>query len=300
MADGDRRLARGTLEQVHKMVTLPGNRQLASLGLGTWKMGESSSRRDSEIAAVRFALDTGWRVFDTAEMYGDGRAEEIVGVAVGDALRANTLSRDELFVVSKVYPQNATRHGTSKACERSLSRLGLDRIDLYLLHWRGSVPLQETVDALEDLQQRGRIGAWGVSNFDVDDMEELVGVPGGDRCVTDQIYFSLGSRGPGFALVPWLQAHGMMTMAYSPIDQGALARNPKLHEVAARLGATPTQVALAWLMEQDGVMAIPKAAGPAHLRENFAAQDLVLSDDDRAVIDVAFPPAARGSALAMR
>ena len=228
MADGDPRLARGTLEQVHEMVTLPGNRQLASLGLGTWKMGESSSRRDSEIAAVRFALDTGWRVVDTAEMYGDGRAEEIVGVAVGDALRANTLSRDELFVVSKVYPQNATSHGTSKACERSLSRLGLDRIDLYLLHWRGSVPLQETVDALEDLQQRGRIGAWGVSNFDVDDMEELVRVPGGDRCVTDQIYFSLGSRGPGFALVPWLQAHGMMTMAYSPIDQGALARNPEI------------------------------------------------------------------------
>ena len=282
------------------MVTLPGNRQLASLGLGTWRMGESGARRQSEIAAVRFALDTGWRVVDTAEMYGDGRAEEIVGVAVGEALRANTLARDELFVVSKVYPQNATRHGTSKACERSLARLGLDRIDLYLLHWRGSVPLQETVDALEDLQQRGRIGAWGVSNFDVDDMEELVRLPGGEHCVTNQIYFSLGSRGPGFALVPWLQERGMVTMAYSPIDQGALTRNPKLDKVAARLGATPAQIALAWLMAQDGVMAIPKAASQAHLRDNFASQDLVLSDADRADIDVAFPPARRASALAMR
>ena len=282
------------------MVTLPGNRQLPSLGLGTWRMGESASRRKSEIAAVRLALYTGWRVVDTAEMYGEGNAEEIVGDAVGDALRVGTLSRDELFVVSKVYPHNATARGTAAACERSLARLGLDRIDLYLLHWRGSVPLAETVDALEDLQRRGRIGAWGVSNFDVDDMEELVGVDGGDRCATNQIYYSLGSRGPGFALVPWLQQRGIMTMAYSPIDQGALARNAKLRDIATRRGVTPAQIALAWLMAQDGVLAIPKAASEPHLRENFAAQDLVLSDADRTDIDAAFPPPRRASTLAMR
>ena len=282
------------------MVTLPGNRQLPSLGLGTWRMGESASRRKSEIAAVRLALDTGWRVVDTAELYGEGNAEEIVGDAVRDALRVGTLSRDELFVVSKVYPHNATARGTAAACERSLARLGLDRIDLYLLHWRGSVPLAETVDALENLQRRGRIGAWGVSNFDVDDMEELVRVDGGDRCATNQIYYSLGSRGPGFALVPWLQQRGIMTMAYSPIDQGALARNAKLRDIATRRGVTPAQIALAWLMAQDGVMAIPKAASEPHLRENFAAQDLVLSDADRTDIDAAFPPPRRASTLAMR
>ncbi len=281
------------------MVTLPGNRQLPSLGLGTWRMGESAARRKSEIAAVRFALDSGWRVIDTAEMYGDGQAEEIVGVALRDALRAGTVSRDELFVVSKVYPHNATARGTAQACERSLARLGLDHLDAYLLHWRGSVPLEETADALAALQQRGRIGAWGVSNFDVDDMEELLRIPGGEQCVTNQIYYSLGSRGPSFELVPWLQQHRITTMAYSPIDQGALARNAKLRDIAARREVTPAQIALAWLMAQDGVMAIPKAVGETHLRENFAAQAIVLTEADRAEIDKAFPPPKRRSPLAM-
>jgi diketogulonate reductase-like aldo/keto reductase len=281
------------------MVTLPGNRQLPSLGLGTWRMGESAARRKSEIAAVRLALDSGWRVIDTAEMYGDGGAEEIVGVAVGEALRAGALSRDELFVVSKVYPNNATARGTVQACDRSLARLGLDRLDAYLLHWRGSVPLAETVAALEGLQRRGRIDTWGVSNFDLADMEELVRVPGGDRCVTNQIYYSLGVRGPAFELVPWLQRHAMMTMAYSPIDQGALARSTKLRDLAKRRGVTPAQIALAWLMAQPGVMAIPKAVSESHLRENFAAQDLVLSEQDRAEIDAAFPPPKRATPLAM-
>lgn len=281
------------------MVTLPGNRQLPSLGLGTWRMGETPARRKSEIAAVRLALDTGWRVVDTAEMYGDGGAEEIVGVAVGEALRARTMSRDELFVVSKFYPHHASAAGTQQACERSLGRLGLDHLDLYLLHWRGNIPLEETVEALSALQQRGRIRAWGVSNFDVADMEELVRTPGGERCATNQIYYSLGSRGPEFELVPWLQRHGITTMAYSPIDQGALARSRKLRDIAARRDLTPAQIALAWLMAQDGVMAIPKAASESHLRENFAAQDLVLSDADRADIDAAFPPPKRPSPLAM-
>ncbi len=281
------------------MVTLPGNRQLPSIGLGTWRMGESAARRKSEIAAVRLALERGWRVIDTAEMYGDGGAEEVVGVAVADAMRAGTLSRDELFVVSKVYPHNATARGTVQAFERSLARLGLDHLDAYLLHWRGGVPLAETVAALEGLQRRGRIGAWGVSNFDLADMEELLQVDGGERCVTNQIYYSLGSRGPAFELVPWLQQRGIVTMAYSPIDQGALARSTKLRDLAKRLDVTPAQVALAWLAAQDGVMAIPKAFGEAHLRENFASQELVLGEADRAEIDVAFPPPTRATPLAM-
>ena len=285
---------------MHAMVTLSGARQLPSLGLGTWRMGESASRRKSELAAVRLALEMGWRVIDTAEMYGDGGAEEIVGSAVGDALRAGGLSRNDLFVVSKVYPHNATANGTATACERSLARLGLDHLDAYLLHWRGSVPLAETVDALEALRDRGRIGAWGVSNFDLADMQELLDVPGGERCVTNQIYYSLGSRGPEFELVPWLQRRGIMTMAYSPIDQGALVRNAGLRKIAVRLGVTSAQIALAWLTGQADVMAIPKAAGEVHLRENFASQDLVLTDADRAEIDAAFPPPTRASTLAMR
>ena len=285
---------------MHAMVTLSGARQLPSLGLGTWRMGESASRRKSETAAVRLALEMGWRVIDTAEMYGEGGAEEIVGAAVGDAFRAGGLTRDELFVVSKVYPHNATAKGTAAACERSLARLGLDHLDAYLLHWRGSVPLEETVDALEGLRDRGRIRAWGVSNFDLADMQELLETPGGERCVTNQIYYSLGSRGPEFELVPWLQRHGIMTMAYSPIDQGALVRNGALRKIAVRLGVTPAQIALAWLTGQADVMAIPKATGEAHLRENFDAQDLVLTDEDRAEIDAAFPPPKRASALAMR
>lgn len=283
-----------------EMLTLSGTRQLQSLGLGTWRMGESAARRKSEIAAVRLALDMGWRVIDTAEMYGDGKAEEIVGAAVSEALRAGALARDELFVVSKVYPHNATSRGTAQACERSLARLGLDHLDAYLLHWRGSVPLEETVDALEALQRRGRIRSWGVSNFDLADMQELLEVPGGERCVTNQIYYSLGSRGPGFDLVPWLQRHGIMTMAYSPIDQGALAKSAKLRDIAARRGATPAQIALAWLVEQEGVMAIPKAADQKHLRENFASRQLVLTDADRLEIDAAFPPPKRAFTLAMR
>ena len=284
---------------MNAMVTFSGARLLPSLGLGTWRMGESTARRKSETTAVRLALDMGWRVIDTAEMYGDGGAEDIVGTAVGDALRSG-LARDDLFVVSKIYPHNATAAGTAAACERSLARLGLDHLDAYLLHWRGSVPLAETVDALEALRERGRIRAWGVSNFDLADMQELLEVPGGDRCVTNQIYYSLGARGPEFELVPWLQRHGMMTMAYSPIDQGALVRNGALRKIAVRLGVTPAQIALSWLTGQADVMAIPKAAGEVHLRENFASQDLVLTDADRAEIDAAFPPPKRATALAMR
>jgi diketogulonate reductase-like aldo/keto reductase len=281
------------------MVTFPGNVKLSSLGLGTWRMGESSTRRKREVAAVRTALEIGWRVIDTAEMYGDGGAEEVVGEAIGAALRTTALARDDLFVVSKVLPQNASARGTVAACERSLRRLGIDALDCYLLHWRGSVPLAETVEAFESLRARGRIRSWGVSNFDVTDMEELLRAPGGERCATNQIYYSLSARGPGFDLVPWLQAHGIATMAYSPIDQGALARNGALAAIAKRRGASAAQLALAWLMAQRDVLAIPKAASEAHLRENFAAQEIALDADDLDALDRAFPPPTRKTPLAM-
>ena len=281
------------------MVRFPGNDELPPLGLGTWRMGEAPARRKREVAAVRAALEIGWRAIDTAEMYGDGGAEAVVGEALAAALRTGAVARDELFIVSKVYPHNAGARTAVAACERSLSRLGLDHLDCYLLHWRGSVPLAETVDAFERLRERGRIRHWGVSNFDVADLEELFAVPGGERCATDQIYYSLSSRGPGFDLVPWLQERGVATMAYSPIDQGALAADKALAAIAERRGFTAAQLALAWLIAQPGVMAIPKATSEAHLRENLAARDIVLDDAERAAIDRAFPPPRRKTPLTM-
>jgi len=281
------------------MVTFPANVQLSSLGLGTWRMGESTARRKREVAAVRTALEIGWRVIDTAEMYGEGGAEEVVGEALAAALREGSVARDDLFVVSKVYPHNASARGSVAACERSLKRLGLDHLDGYLLHWPGSVPLAETVDAFERLRARGRIRHWGVSNFDRAGMDALMRVPGGERCATNQIYYSLSTRGPAFDLVPWLQSQSIVTMAYSPIDQGALARNATLAALARRRGATAAQIALAWLIAQSGVMAIPKAASEAHLRENFAAQAIALDEAERAELDKAFPPPRRKTPLAM-
>ena len=278
---------------------LPSGAAMPVFGLGTWRMGESGRRRADELDALKYGLELGYPMIDTAEMYGDGGAEEIVGEAVGAALRAGSFARDELFVISKIYPHNASARGTVAACERSLARLRLDHLDCYLLHWRGSVPLAETVKAFEGLRARGRIRSWGVSNFDVADMDELLRVPGGDRCATNQIYYSLSARGPGFGLVPWLQAHRMVTMAYSPIDQGALARNAALAAIAKRRGVSAAQLALAWLTAQSGVMAVPKAASEAHLRENFAAPPIVLDDAEKAALDRAFPPPKRKTPLAM-
>ncbi len=282
------------------MVTFPGNVQLSSLGLGTWRMGESAARRTREVAAVRTALDLGWRVIDTAEMYGEGGAEQVVGAALAGALRDGTLARDDVFVVSKVYPHNATTQGTPAACERSLTRLGIDHLDAYLLHWPGGVPLQETVDAFEALRSKGRIHHWGVSNFDVDDMAALMRVRGGEGCATNQIYYSLSARGPAFDLVPWLRYRGIVAMAYSPIDQGSLAGNATVLELAQERGATSVQLALAWLVDQPGVMAIPKASSEAHLRENLAALALTIDDACRAELDAAFAPPRRKVPLAMR
>jgi len=280
-------------------VTFPDGHVRPALGLGTWRTGEVARERANEVAAVRLALEMGYRVIDTAEMYGEGGAEEVVGQAVAEALRAGTLTRDELFVVSKVYPHNASRAGTRAACDRSRKRLGLAHIDLYLLHWRGQHPLAETVAAFEGLLAAGHITRWGVSNFDCDDMNELRSVAGGAACAANQVYFSLGERGAGFDLLPWLRAHRMPMMAYCPIDQGRLAGDATLRGIAARHDATPAQVALAWVLQQEGVMAIPKAVQEAHLRENLAAAQLTLGEADLRELDRLHPPPRSRTPLAI-
>jgi diketogulonate reductase-like aldo/keto reductase len=268
-------------EAMMKTVTLPSGEKVPALGQGTWMMGERRERRSSEIAALRAGVECGMTLIDTAEMYGDGAAETLIGEALSDV-------RDRLFLVSKAYPQNASRNRLAGACEASLKRLGTDRLDLYLLHWRGSVPLAETVGAMEALKSAGKIRYWGVSNLDTDDMEELVAADGG-ACLTDQILYNLTRRGAEHDLLPWLGDHGMPAMAYSPVEQGRLLANRTLATTASNIGATPAQVALAWAMRHDGVIAIPKAGSIDHVRENRAAADLTLSDADFATLDSAFP-----------
>ena len=281
-------------------VALPDGTSLPALGLGTWKMGESPGSRVPEVAAVRLALELGYRVIDTAEMYAEGGAEEVVGQALAEALRTGTVTREQVFVVTKVYPHNASRAGMAAACERSLRRLGLDRIDLYLLHWAGPHPLRETVAGFEALQAQGRIRHWGVSNFDTDDMRQLSAVPGGDRCAANQVYFSPSTRGVEFELLPWLRARSMPLMAYCPLDQGDLVIDSVLQAIGDRHGATSSQVALAWLIARGGVMPIPKAVREAHLRANLAAADLVLSEVDLSEIEQRLPAPKRRQTLAMR
>jgi len=264
-----------------KTVSLPGGEIVPALGQGTWMMGERRDRRTAEIAALRAGVDLGMTLIDTAEMYGDGAAETLIGEALGPV-------RDELFLVSKAYPQNASRKRLPLACEASLRRLGTDRLDLYLLHWRGSVPLGETVEAMEALRAAGKIRHWGVSNLDTDDMEDLLAA-GGDACSTDQILYNLTRRGPEHDLLPWLRDHAMPVMAYSPVEQGRLVAHPALAAIAERLNATPAQVALAWTLDRDGVIAIPKAGSVAHVQENRAAADLTLPDAVLAALDKAFP-----------
>ncbi|MEP7296590.1 MAG: aldo/keto reductase [Burkholderiales bacterium] len=281
-------------------VELPDGTSLPALGLGTWHMGESAGSRPKEVAAVRLALELGYRVIDTAEMYGEGGAEEVVGQALAEAMRAGTVSRDQVFVVSKVYPHNATRSGAAAACERSLKRLGLDRIDLYLLHWPGPHPLRETIAGFEALQSQGRIARWGVSNFDTDHMLALGAAPGGERCAANQVYYSPSTRGAEFDLLPWQRERSMPLMAYCPLDQGDLADDPVLRAVGRRHDATASQVALAWLIARGGVMPIPKAVREPHLRANLAAADLALSEADLGEIERHFPAPRRKQALAMR
>jgi diketogulonate reductase-like aldo/keto reductase len=276
-------------------ITWRGGESVPALGLGTWRLGESAAVRKAEVGALRLALDLGYRVIDTAEMYGDGGAEEVLGEALQDAAAV----RDTLFIVSKVYPHNASRSGAVAACERSLRRLGIDRLDLYLLHWPGSHPLGETVAGFEALQQRGLIRHWGVSNFDLDEMQQLAQTPGGAACSTNQVYYSLGQRGIEHSLLPWQRAQHMPVMAYSPIDQGALASHRALQPIAQRHGATAAQIALAWVLHRPGVLAIPKAAREQHLRENLAAAELVLDQEDLAALDRLFPPPGGRGPLAM-
>lgn len=257
-----------------KTIRLPDGVAVPALGQGTWMMAEDRDRRAAEIVALREGIDLGLTLIDTAEMYADGEAERLVG----EAIRGR---RDAIVLVSKVYPHNASRDRLPRACEASLARLGTDRLDLYLLHWRGSVPLAETVEAMERLVEAGKILRWGVSNLDTDDMAELI-ASGGGACATDQILYNLTRRGPEHDLLPWLTERGMMTMAYSPVEQGRLTAHRGLRALADDLGATPAQVALAWLLTRDDVIAIPKASDSAHVRDNRAALDLTL---DAAVLD---------------
>lgn len=282
-----------------KTVQLPDGTSLPALGLGTWHMGESAGARAAEVGAVRHALEIGYRVIDSAEMYADGGAEEIVGEALSASLRAGTVTRDEVFVVSKVYPHNASRAGIAAACDRSRKRLGLDRIDLYLLHWPGPHPLRETVAGFEALQADGRIRHWGVSNFDLDGMQALNRVGGGERCASNQVYLSPSTRGPEFDLLPWMQARRMPLMAYSPLDQGELADDATLCEIAGRHGSMPSTVALAWLIQRGGVLPIPKAVKAAHLRGNLSATGLALTERDLDELAGRFPPPRRKMPLAM-
>ena len=267
-----------------------GDGEVPVVGQGTWRMGENSAERDNEVAALRLGIELGMSLIDTAEMYGEGGAEEVVG----EAIRGR---RERVFLVSKVYPHNASRSGIPQACESSLRRLGTDCIDLYLLHWRGRYPLAETVEAFERLRQDGKIRRWGVSNFDEDDLRELGDIA---ACATNQVLYNPEQRGIEFDLLPFCQAQEMPVMAYCPVGQGgSLLRHSAVTEVARRHGVEPGQVVLAWALRQPGMLVIPKAVNPDHLRANASAAALQLSDDDLRLFDHAFPPPTRKRALQM-
>jgi diketogulonate reductase-like aldo/keto reductase len=274
-----------------RTVRLPDGTEVPALGQGTWHMGERSSAAKAEVAALKLGIDLGMTLIDTAEMYGNGGAEEVVADAAAG-------QRDKLFIVSKVYPQNASRSGVPEACERSLKRLRTDRIDLYLLHWRGSHPLAETVEAFEKLREAGKIRHWGVSNFDTRDMQGLMKLPDGSNCATNQVLYHAGSRGIEFDLLPWAAAEKMPLMAYSPVGQGgSLLRSKALAAVAKRHNATPAQIAIAWTMRHDNVITIPKASDQQHVRENAACGAIVLTAEDLAAIDAAHSPPGRKQSL---
>ncbi len=275
-----------------RAVLLPSGEAVPALGMGTWNIGDHRATRAEEIATLRLGLDLGLTLIDTAEMYGEGASESLVGEAVAGR-------RDEVFLVGKVYPHNASRQGLPAACERSLKRLRTDRIDLYLLHWRGGVSLAETVEALAALQRAGKIRHWGVSNLDLDDMRELIVVPGGGKVATDQLLYNLGRRGIEFDLLPWLRERRIPLMAYSPVEQGRMLQDDRLAGFARRHGMTAAQAALAWLLAQGNVIAIPKTGRRERLRENALARDIVLSAEQLAELDRLFAPPRRAVALEM-
>ncbi|MBB1250725.1 aldo/keto reductase [Rhizobium sp. G21] len=266
--------------------------ELPTLGQGTWMMGETASQAAAEAASLRHGLDLGLTLIDTAEMYAEGGAEKVVA----EAIRGR---RDEVYLVSKVYPWNASRQGTIDACERSLTRLDIDRIDLYLLHWRGEHPLADTVAAFEQLEAEGKIGGWGVSNFDTDDMQELMEVEGGENCLVNQILYNLFRRGPEVDLIAYCRDSGVSIMAYSPIEQGKLLSDPDLIRLAKAHQATPAQIALAYLLGQAGVIAIPKSSRPERVEENRASADVTLTPEALATLDEVFPRPTRKIPLEM-
>jgi len=275
-----------------KTVSLPGGEQVPAFGMGSWNLGDDRAARAEEIATLRLGLDLGARLIDSAEMYGDGRAEELIAEAIAGR-------RDEAFLVSKVYPHNASARGAPAACERSLRRLNTDRIDLYLLHWRGNVPLAETLEAFTRLREAGKIRHYGVSNLDLADMQALWQLPGGDGIATDQLLYNLARRGIEWDLLPWLRQRRVPLMAYSPIEQGRLVGNRKLAGFARRHGMTPAQAALAWLLAHDDVIVIPKTGRRARLKENLGALDHVLTATQLAELDQLFAPPKGPSSLAM-
>jgi diketogulonate reductase-like aldo/keto reductase len=275
-----------------KTVTLPSGESVPAFGMGTWNLGDDRAARTEEIATLRLGLDLGARLIDTAEMYGDGRSEELVAEAIAGR-------RDEVFLVSKVYPQNASAQGAPAACERSLRRLKTDRIDLYLLHWRGNIPLAETLQAFARLKDAGKIRYYGVSNLDLADMQALWQVPGGDGIATNQLLYNLARRGIEWDLLPWLRQHRVPVMAYSPLEQARLARERKLAGFAQRHGMTPEQAALAWLLASDDVIVIPKTGRRERLKQNLGALDYVLTPAQLAELDGLFPPPAGARSLEM-
>jgi diketogulonate reductase-like aldo/keto reductase len=274
-----------------RTVRLPDGTDVPALGQGTWHMGERAGEAKAEIAALKLGIELGITLIDTAEMYGNGRAEELVAEAAQGR-------RDGLFIVSKVYPHNASRSGVPAACERSLKRLRTDRIDLYLLHWRGSHPLAETVEAFEKLRAEGKIRYWGVSNFDTGDMRQVLALPGGAHCAANQVLYHVGSRGIEYDLLGWCTEHKVPIMAYSPVGQGGrLLQSRALAAVAKRHGVSPAQIAIAWTMRHGNVISIPKASDPHHVRQNATAGDIVLTPEDLAVIDAQHPPPSRKQSL---
>ncbi len=275
-----------------KTVALPSGEQVPAFGMGAWNIGDRRADRGEEIATLRLGLDSGATLIDTAEMYGDGRSEELVGEAIAGR-------RDEVFLVTKVYPHNASRKGVPAACERSLKRLKTDRVDLYLLHWRGNVPLAETMEAFAALQKAGKIRHYGVSNLGLSDMQELWEVPGGKATAANQLLYNLTRRGIEFDLLPWLRERRVPVMAYSPVEQGRLLRDATLAEFAKRHGMTPSQAALAWLLSKDGVIVIPKTGKRERLRENLGALDRSLDKNQLSELDRLFTPPAGPQPLDM-
>ena len=275
-----------------KTVKLPSGERVPALGQGTWNMGDSRAKRADELATLRRGIELDLTLIDTAEMYGNGRSEQLVGEAIAGR-------RDEVFIVSKVLPGNASRKGMLVACERSLKHLDTDRIDLYLLHWRGGVPFVETLEALSSLQRAGKIRHYGVSNLDLADMQEWWGAPGGVSCATNQLLYNLTRRGIEWDLLPWLRERRVPVMAYSPLEQARLFSNSRFTALAQRWGMTPSQLALAWLLRHDDMMVIPKCSSVARVEENAAARDITLSESQLFELDQIFPPPKKAASLEM-